>query len=474
MSEKDGNERSWDPTVVNPGVNPFGVANTLGAMWYGTTKANGRTKAIAPIWNAFLPRFGFSWQVKSNTVVRGGAGLFGYNYQEGPSVYNELGTEFGQSGNETDSTNGIAPVVLLRSNGSTNYQGSDGASINSLYLNAPTGPASLNGQGVNFAYYHEPLTQIWQYNLEVQRELGPNMVANLAYVGSHGYNQLFGVDLNQIPENKLGPNDTSGATDARAYPNFQSIGGNNLVGISNYNALQATLEKRLTYGLQFNFNYTWSKFLNETDACALNCGTGTAQNLFVPSENYGPSDYDIRNMFKGRIVYLLPVGKGQKFINNNSILAEAIGGWQTAATIQWQSGNPFTVVTANNNSYAQSGEQYPNVVPGVSPWSGNVHTVGPNGNWFNEAAFSQPAPATFGDSSRNSLYGPHLSDVNFSLGKNFPIWKTVFLIRADATNVFNHPSFGIPNTNFGPGQQATITSVTVGGRAVQLLAKISF
>jgi hypothetical protein len=110
----------------------------------------------------------------------------------------------------------------------------------------------------------------------------------------------------------------------------------------------------------------------------------------------------------------------------------------------------------------------------VSPWSGNVRTVGPDGNWFNEAAFTQPAPGTFGNSSRNSLYGPHLSNVNFSLGKNFPIWKTTLQIRADATNVFNHPSFGLPNSNIGPGQQSTITYVTVGGRTMQLLAKISF
>jgi hypothetical protein len=474
MGEKNGNERSWDPRVNNPGINPFGVANTPGAMWYGTTKANGRTKVIAPIWNTFLPRFGFSWQAKSNTVVRGGIGLFGYNFQEGPHAYSELGTELGQSGNESDQTNGVAPVVLLNSDGNTNYQGSAGASINSLYLNAPTTPDALNGQGVNFAYYHEPLSKIWQYNLEIQRELGPNMVANVAYVGSHGFNQLFGVDINQIPEDKLGPNDASGPTNARPYPNFQSIGGNNLVGISNYNALQATIEKRMTSGLQFNFNYTWSKFLNETDACAWNCGTFTVQNMYVPSKNYGPSDFDIRNMFKGRVIYVVPVGQGQRFLNNNSIPAQILGGWQTSATIQYQSGNPFTVVMANNNSYSQSGSQYPNVVPGVSPWSGKVRTVGPNGNWFNEAAFAQPAPGTFGNSSRDSLYGPHLSNVNFSLGKNFPIWKTTLQIRADATNVFNHPSFGLPNSNIGPGQQSTITYVTVGGRTMQLLAKISF
>ncbi len=470
MTEAHNNMRSWDPNVINPGVDPLGNANTPGAMWYGTTHANGRTRVIAPSWNTFLPRFGFSWQAKSNTVIRGGLGLFGYNYNEGPNAYNELGSELGQSGNENDSTNGVYPVVVLSSDGNTNYQGAAGASINSLYLNAPTTPDALNGQGVNFAYYHEPISKIWQYNLEIQRELGTNMVANIAYVGSHGYDQMFGIDLNQIPEDKLSINDASGPTNARPYPNFQSIGGNKFVAISNYNSLQATIEKRLTSGLQFNFNYTWSKFLNEADPCAWNCGTFTVQNMYVPSQNYGPSDYDIRHMFKGRVIYQLPVGKGQRFLNNNSLLAQVIGGWQTAATIQWQTGNPFTVVMADStNSYAQSGYWYPNVVG--DPMSGPHGTVN---QWFNVGAFAQPTPGTFGNSSRDSVYGPHLSNVNMSLAKNFNIWKTVLQIRADSTNVFNHASFGLPDPNIGPGHTAQINSVTVGGRAVQLLGRLSF
>jgi len=474
MYDAHGNQRSWDPTVVNPGVDPFGNVNTLGAMWYGATKANGRTKVIAPIWNTFLPRFGASWEKDSKTVIRGGLGLYAYNYNEGPSAYNELGSELGASGNEGDNTNGILPVVILSQDGTVNDQGAAGASIASLYQNAPTTPDALNGQGVNFAYYHEPLTKIWQYNLEVQRSFGPNMAAKIAYVGSHGFDQLFGVDLNQIPENKLGPDDTTGATNARPYPNFQSIGGNKLIGISNYNALQATAEKRLSSGLQFNFNYTWSKFLNETDACAWNCPYGTVQNMYDVRADYGPAAFDVRSMFKGRIIYKLPFGRGQKFLNNSAVADAVVGGWQTSGTIQWQSGNPFTVVTANNNDYAQSGAQYPNVVPGVNPYAG-AHKIGPNSNWFNEAAFSQPDAGTFGNSRRDTLRAPGYSNINFSLGKNFTIWQeSKFQLRIDASNVINHPSFGQPNANWGPGQQSSISSVTDGGRSAQILGKFSF
>lgn len=472
MGEAHRNERSFDPTVINPAANPFGVANTLGAMWYGTTAANGRTKVIAPVWNNFLPRIGVSWQPRPNTVVRGGFGLFAYNYNEGPSAYSQIGSELGQSGSEGDSSNGIAPVALLDGTGDENPQlPYGGASINSLYLNAPTGPDSLNGQNVNFSYYHELLNKIWQYNLEIQRELGPNMAAKVAYVGSHGFNQFFPVDLNQIPENELGPNDTSGPTDARPYPNFQSLGGNKLIGISNYNALQTTIERRLSKGLQFNFNYTWSKFLDEADSAAWNGAYVTVQNTYTPRTNYGPSAFDIRNMFKGRFIYKLPVGRGERFLNNNSILAEAIGGWQTSATIQWQSGNPFTPTTWDPwITYSQAGTQYPNVV-------GDPHS-GPHGTiaeWFNVAAYALPDAGTYGNMGRNSIYGPRLSNVNFSLGKNFSIGeKTKFLLRIDSGNVFNHPSFGTPDSTIGPGHTAQITSLTVGGRNVEILGKLSF
>ena len=110
-------------------------------------------------------------------------------------------------------------------------------------------------------------------------------------------------------------------------------------------------------------------------------------------------------------------------------------------------------------------------------------------NWFNEGAFSQPLAGQFGEQAqRNPLVGPSVNEFNLSLVKEFPIWEEVkFQIRCDATNAFNHPSFGaIPggnNRNFGltgggPGQpftgNAVLSSTTVGGRALQLSGRITF
>jgi hypothetical protein len=95
--------------------------------------------------------------------------------------------------------------------------------------------------------------------------------------------------------------------------------------------------------------------------------------------------------------------------------------------------------------------------------------------WFNVNAFTDPGPAAYGNAGRNSIRGPGLSDINFSLGKSFTVWRESKLeIRCDANNVLNHPSFGQPDAFIGPGHEAAITSLTVGGRSAEIIAKFTF
>lgn len=485
-SDVKNNMRAFDPKVLNP------ANNSYGAMWYGETHANGRRTLQAPIWDTFLPRVGFSYQLNPNTVIRGGFGIYGYTWSL-DTYGSGLGEALGSQGASADATNGICPVVQLSSDGTTPSTtdpgcgaGSfNGRSINSLYIAPTTDPAAFNGQGVTVAQaqsggeylynaYHTPIPKMNQWNLSVERELNANMLVSLSYVGGHGQDLVFPVDINQVPEDKLAPNDAIGATNARPYTLFQAISGSTNNAISNYNSLQAVIQKRMSSGLQFNFNYTWSHLLDDQDSSGHtgNGGTQVFQNSYVPSKNYGNSNLDIRNMVKGSAVYQLPIGQGRMFLNNNNILSQAIGGWQTAATVVLEGGEPFTPVMTNNNSYSQAGEQFPNLV-------GNP-TAAPRDTkqWFNVAAYAAPPNGTFGQTSRNSLYGPGLTDVNFSLGKifSFPLWKegAQLQIRGDAQNIFNHPSFGQPDPNIGPGHTAQITTVTVSGRAMQLYARFSF
>ena len=97
-------------TVINP------ANNSRGAMWYGTTKANGRTQLIAPQWNIWLPRVGFAWQTMPNTVIRGAFGLYASTLSE--DTYGAgMGGQAGSKGTVNDSTNGFCPVVQFAGTG---------------------------------------------------------------------------------------------------------------------------------------------------------------------------------------------------------------------------------------------------------------------------------------------------------------------------------------------------------------------
>jgi hypothetical protein len=293
-------------------------------------------------------------------------------------------------------------------------------------------------------------------------------VFELAYVGSHGSNLPFVIDINQVPEALLSPTDSPGS---RTYPQYQGITGFTPQAVSNYNAMEATIARRMSHGLEFNANYTWSHFLDTQDSSGWNSlqGTQAYQRSFDPTANYGPSNFDVHNAFKAQAVYQLPFGKNQMWFNKSQAVSEVIGGWTASATYIGQGGHPFTPTMSVNNSYAQAGSWYPNQV--ASPTLANR---GING-WFNTAAFQAPTAGTFGNMRRNSVYGPGLQEMNASVHKRFPIHENIGLdFSANATNVLNHPSFGQPDGTIGPGHTATIRSLTVGGRSMELVGKIIF
>ena len=477
-SEVRGNEATFDPTVINP------ANNTPGAMWYGFSHANGRHSLEAPRHAIVLPRVGFSWQPSPNSVLRGGFGIYASTWSADTYAGGSLGGAFGSHGSySNDVTNGICPFVQLDSDGTTPDNADPGCgvgaynlgSVSSLYLTAPTTPDAYNGQGVNYDQYHTPVPTNYQWSLAMQRQFAKDFVAEIAYIGNHGTNLNFPVDINQVPQSQLGPNDAGNVP----YPLFGQIGGSPNNAVSNYNSLQAQITKRMSYGLQFNVNYTWSHFLDDQDSSGWGSRGGwqNYQNAFATSENYSNSNFDIRNMFKGQAIYKLPFGRGAMFLNKNLVADEVLGGWQIAGTFVVQGGNPIAITTGNNNSSNnQSGSytQYANLV-------GNVHEV-PGGRslneWYNLSALAVPAPYTYGNFIRNIVYGPGLSNVSFSLGKSFDLWPergVKFQIRADASNALNHASFGQPGNNaIGQGESAQITGTTVGGRALQLYGRISF
>jgi hypothetical protein len=462
-SEVKNNLGSFDPTIPNA------TTGDLGAIWFAGETSRTRLQEPKSVW---LPRVGFAWSMDSDTVVRGGFGIYALTWSL--DDYGQ-GVGFGNNstGSASDTTGGISPVTALSGPG-TNLQTGDPLT----YVVRNRSSTAYNGTNVPYNQYDLPVAKMYQWTASVERKLGTNMEAEVAYVASHGSHLAFPADINQIPESKLQSTFSQANT---PYPQFGTIQGNVGESISNYNSLQAQIQRRFTNGLTFAANYVWSHFLDDQDSAGWGGrgGTQVYQNAYNPSANYGDSNFDVRNSLKGSVVYDLPVGKGRQFLNSNPYLDAIIGGWQTAATLMVHSGQPFTVVTSSNNAEADNGgsnaSQFPNVIGNPKLGSPTIQ------NWYNVAAFAQPAPGTFGDERRNSLRGPDLSEVDFSLGKNFPIKEGIALqLRIDGYNVFNHPSFSNPNTGVSfdssgaPTSSSAITSTTIGPRSWQLNARVSF
>jgi hypothetical protein len=298
-----------------------------------------------------------------------------------------------------------------------------------------------------------------------------SLLADFGYIGSNQSHLAFTKDINQVPENLLGPNDAA----FRPYP-FQSLNGYTTEGISNYHAFQTGLTQRFKQGLMFNFNYTWSHMLTNQDSSGWGTlqGATAYQRAYDPMANYGNSNFDIRHMFKAHGSFDLPFGSGRSFANTNKILDKAIGGWTLFADFIAQGGSPFTPRMQVNNSYALSSGSfvwYPNVVgdPTAVPGGQTID------HWFNVGAFAAPTPGTFGNMGRNILRGPKLSSINMSLHKTFRFTEAMKLdFSANATNVVNHPSFRLPDNLIGPGHVGRIDGVSVPARQMELVAKIVF
>jgi hypothetical protein len=463
-TEKYGLEGSFDPTVSNP------PTNILGALWFAQNKTNGRTALEKANYTIFLPRVGFAWQPKPGTSVRGGFGEYSYGWSL-DAYGNGIGYAAGGTGNATDYAD-VTPITTLSGPGIE----SNGTAL--PYVTNANGfqPNALNGQSVSWTNYHMPVAIVEQYNLSVGQEVSRNIAIMLSYVGSHGYNDH---DVNQVPQADLqyGPS----TAPYRPFPLFGTINGYDDNTVSNYNSLQAIITKRFNRGFTFNFNYTWSKLLDEFDQGGQGSTAGTQpyQNSYDVRANYGPSNFDHRNAFKGSGTYELPFGYGKKWANHSKWLDPVIGGWRLSGTVVSQTGNPLTpIFNVANNSYALSGAWYPNIIgnPNVPTPGSTVACCHKISGWFNQAAFQQAANGTFGNAQRNGyVTGPNLTLINASLRKAYTLPEHVRLeIRCDANNAFNHTNFGNPSTSIAPSSPAIIQSTASGPRVIQLGAQLTF
>ncbi|MGA8150525.1 MAG: carboxypeptidase-like regulatory domain-containing protein [Terriglobales bacterium] len=258
-------------------------------------------------------------------------------------------------------------------------------------------------------------------------------------------------------------------------------------GFSNYHGLLTTLHKRMSHGLQFDLNYTYSHSLDNISAPAnQSFGSNGAGGIMCDSINirscYGNSDFDVTHSITADGIYELPIGKGRQFASNASgWLNQIIGGWQISAIDTWHTGLAFQTVS---NAFPIS---FNNNTPAIFNGDNgairdHIHQVNGQVQLFANpdaaiAAFTGPLGLQGGN--RNNLRGPHLSVIDLGLGKHFPVKEHINIeFRMDAFNAFNHPNFTLPGT----AATADITSPSTFGvingtgdpRVVQFALRLDF
>jgi hypothetical protein len=367
------------------------------------------------------------------------------------------------------------------------------------------GLSTLVGQNVTGMDRSRRNPYAQQWNLNIQRTLWANLLLDVAYAGSRGLHLFGNLNPNQLPNDLLSLGDglrelvpnpfigrivsgpLSGAQVARnqllrPYPHFNAITlGNISYGASTYHSLQAKLERRFSAGFSLLFSYTFSKLLDDVAATT----TGFPGEQFagdnIQDFNFRRNErsvaaFDAPHFLAINGVWELPFGKGKPYLANPSVARVIFGNWQINSIATFRSGVPLSLTMASNTLFNFGGPQRPNWFNGnTGEREGRVSSRVTS--YFDPAAYSAPAPYTFGNVPRllSALRGPGVANVDVSLFKNIPIKERLYLqFRAEAFNIMNRAEFGLPNTQIGSAAAGVITTQANSARDVQLALKLVF
>ncbi len=410
------------------------------------TKATGTPGFFQPRYNGWEPRFGITYSATSKSVIHAAfAILDDHNntlVQENQGIRQSWPTGFGET---------LADLDIAKP---------------TYYLNTlPSEQSLVNNPAPSGGYGADPNAKIpysMEYNLGVQEQLPWNMVGKLDYVGSVSRNQY----LAPLGNTALYP----GSSPISARQPFPQYGGPNNFeenkGPASYNSLQALLKKTFSSGLFFQAAYTFSKSL---DWVSDPYGT-LPENFYNLHAEWGPSDFNHKQMFVFTGLYQLPFGRGKAYLGKPNGITQALaGGWSIGSIVSLYSGLPFDVLANGDPANVGGGGQRADR-NGDDPYS---HAA-PH-QWLNVAAFAQPAQYTYGNEGRNDLVGPAYKDLDFNASKDFPLFREVKLqFRAELFNAFNHTNLGLPDRTVEDSNFGTITTTNGPGREVQFALKLQF
>ncbi|MGH7484057.1 MAG: TonB-dependent receptor, partial [bacterium] len=421
FTEADGRISNFDP-ATNKLLVPASALSALNAQGVDTTGivASSNTAGLKTTYSDFEPRLGFAASLGHQTVLRGGFGIadFPGNYTSNASLKNApFNGVYAPSINGQGCQSTLATQIETASTGSSTLPscqiglGQTTALAGGIPIPVPQSLISPSLSLPDNVALNFRTSYVEQFNLLLQKQFGQNVVT-IGYVGSVGRHLPVVINDINVPNPLTAPASLRGPDGrfdvrptAAILPGLGGVGEYESAGSSSYHSLQTSFQRRYSNGLTVSANYTYSHSIDDATTLSYEGqeGFGNANPFDIRGVETGNSDLDLRHRFVGTVTYELPFGK-----NFDGAKKVALAGWQANSVLIWNSGSPFSI-TDNFTGFANS------VFNGIGGGPTRPDQIAPatlsnpsiSGTFFNPGAFVIPTLGTIGNTSRNSLYGPH-------------------------------------------------------------------
>jgi hypothetical protein len=477
----------FDPFAPSPVAFQTGIPGLRGGLKFVGADGNPRKQQDID-WNNLGPRFGFAWTAHTRVVLRGG---YGITFIPITSRYvNNSNQGFAASTEFFSSVDGITPVGVLRDPFPNGVR---------LPPGAANGLLTSYGESFGTLLRQSPVGYTQQWSFNVQYELAPSTLVDLAYAGSKGTALPTPVALNNLPSallsqgtallspvpNPFRPYVASGPLTAanttrlqlqRPFPQFLALTDNMAsIGSSSYHSFQLKVDKRFSRGFSVLGSYTTGKLITDTVPSLVSFldPAPAFQDVYKRQLDRAIATQDVAQRLVISYVWEVPVGRGKRFLVDSPRLVDAIlGGWQINGITTLQSGTPLVL---GNSVPTTSGATRPHNLGRSAKKTGDVSSR--LNEYFDTRVFAAPGPFEFGSAPRTlpDVRSDGIRNFDISIFKNFALTERSQLqFRAELFNLFNTPRFDAPNGTFGHRDFGVISAQKNQPRDIQLALRFSF
>jgi len=399
----------------------------------------------------FAPRLGIAYRLNDKTVVRAG---YGINYDPIPFSRPLRGWY-------PLVINGAFTAPNSYSWGTTLKQGVPNVLGPDLSTGIIPLPSNVSERSPN-SYINRGYVQ--SYNFTLEHRLPQNVVASVAYVGSHSVHLLADYDVNAGSPG-------SGTTGLPYYAKFgRTIPTNMWDGYlsSSYNSLQVAVNRSMSHGLMLKGAYTYSKAIDYTDADGWAAVGWNWAPVF--ERNQAAAGFDRTHVLQLGWVYELPFGKG-KMMAKNGVAAAVLGGWNVNGIFSAYTGTPYSISSPGTSLNAPNNSQTADQINLTVAQPGKV---GPGQLYFDTSAFAAVTAVRFGTTGRNIMRAPGVLNTDLTVMRTFSIKERLQVsFRGEAFNVANTSHFGTPQTSVTSATFGQITSAS-GERQIRFGLRVQF